>query len=556
VSKFAAMKKLLFLLVLGLSLARAYPQTAVKSNSGAISRPKLVVGVVVDQMRWDFLYRYYDRYKSNGGFRRLLDKGFTCENTLIPYTPTVTACGHSCIYTGSVPAVHGITGNAWWDRLKKRTVYCTEDTSVHTVGAPEGANGRQSPRNLLTTTICDELRIATNFRSKVIGVAIKDRGGILPAGHSANAAYWYDNRNGNWITSDYYHMTQLPAWVQQFNSRKLPDSYYRQGWSTLYPLSTYVQSTADEKPYEGKPFGVAAKGFPYDLSAFAGTNYNMLSYTPYGNAMTAEMAKAAIAGEKLGEDAITDFLAVSFSSTDYVGHSFGPNSIETEDTYLRLDQDLGDLFRYLDEKVGAGQYLVFLSADHGVANVPGFMKENSLPGGSMDDAPYIAEMGPLLRQQFGADKLIISTQNYQVYLDHNLMDSLKIDAKAVKKWIARFLETKETIARAFDLDEVMLEPMPEKIREMVARGYLPGRSGDVQMILKPHWIDGGAAGTTHGLWNPYDAHIPLLWYGWGIKQGKMNRESYMTDIAPTLAALLHIQMPGGSIGNVITEVMK
>lgn len=549
------MKKLLLLILITLSLLSGYAQTPSKPASASISRPKLVVGIVVDQMRWDFLYRYYNRYKADG-FRRMIEKGFSCENTFIPYAPTITACGHTCIYTGSVPAVHGITGNAWYDNRQRRGTYCTEDTTVHTIGGPEGTNGRQSPRNMLTTTFGDELRIATNFQSKVIGIAIKDRGAILPAGHSANAAYWYDNRSGNFITSDYYGMPQLPTWVQQFNSRKLVDGYYRKGWSTLYPLNTYTQSTADDMIYESKPLGAQAKGFPYDLNAFVGTNYGALPYTPYGNTLTLEMAKAAVDAEQLGADAVTDVLAVSFSTPDYVGHSFGPNSIEIEDIYLRLDQDLGELFKYLDAKVGAGQYVAFLSADHGVANIPGFMKEHRLPGGFMDEAPYVAEMAPLLKQRFGSDKLIVSTYNYQVHLDHRLMDSLKIDAKAVKDWIAKFLETKDPIARAFDVSEVMLEPMPQKAREMIANGYFPSRSGDVQYILKPHWIDGGARGTTHGLWYPYDSHIPLLLYGWGIRQGRLNRETYMTDIAPTISALLRIQMPGGSVGNVITEALK
>jgi predicted AlkP superfamily pyrophosphatase or phosphodiesterase len=533
----------------------SYSQSTSRSGSAPV-RPKLVVGIVVDQMRWDYLYRYHNRYKSNGGFKRMMDKGFSCENTFIPYSPTVTACGHTCIYTGSVPAIHGITGNAWYDKLQRRSVYCTEDTAVKTIGGAEGVAGRQSPRNMLVSTICDELMMATNFRSKVIGIAIKDRGAILPAGHAATAAYWYDSRSGNFITSDFYGMSQLPAWVQQFNNRKLPDSYYQKGWNTLYPINTYVQSTADEKPYESRPFGRDATHFPYRLDTFATRNYGVLASTPYGNTLTLEMAKAAIDGEALGKDSITDFLAVSFSSPDYVGHSFGPNSIEAEDTYLRLDQDLGALFDYLDAKVGAGQYTAFLSADHGVANVPGFMQEHRLPGKAMDDMPLMREMAPLLKEKFGSDKLIVSSYNYQVHLDQQLMDSLKIDSKAVKTWIAAFLEKKESIARAFDLDGVMLEPMPQKMREMIANGYYPTRSGDVQFILKPHWIDGGRTGTTHGLWNPYDSHIPLLWYGWGIKQGKSNREVYMTDIAPTIAAMLRIQMPGGCVGQVIPEVMK
>ncbi len=549
------MKKILCLLGLGLLLAQSQAQSVKKPNS-PIARPKLVVGIVVDQMRWDYLYRYYNRYKSNGGFRRMLDRGFTCDNTFIPYAPTITACGHTCIYTGSVPAVHGITGNAWYDKMQRRTVYCTEDTTVNTVGGQEGVNGKQSPRNMLVTTICDELKLATNFRSKVIGIAIKDRGGILPAGHAANGVYWYDNRSGNWITSSYYGMSALPSWVQNLNARKLVDGYYKQGWNTLYPINTYTQSTSDQKPYEGTPFGADAKGFPYNLEKFVGTNYGPVATTPYGNTLTLEMAKAAVDGEALGKDSVTDFLAVSFSSPDYVGHSFGPNSIEAEDCYLRLDQDLGELFRFLDARVGAGQYVAFLSADHGVAHVPGFMQENHLPGRTMDEAPYVTEMQPLLKQQFGADRLIVNSYNYQIHLDHRLMDSLKINTKAVKDWIVAFLEKKESIARAFDIDQVMLEPMPQKVREMIANGYFPNRSGDVQFVLKPHWIDGGTRGTTHGLWYPYDAHIPLVWYGWGIKTGKLNREVYMTDIAPTLAALLHIQMPGGCVGHVIPEVLK
>ena len=254
-----------------------------------IQRPKLVVGIVIDQMRWDYLYRYNERYADNGGFKRLLNHGFSCENTMISYAPTVTACGHTGIYTGSVPAITGITGNSWWDNKLGRSVYCTEDSSVQTVGSSTQA-GMQSPRNLLTITICDELRLATNFRSKVIGIALKDRGGILPAGHSANAAYWYDTKTGNWISSTYY-MKELPAWLKTFNAQKLVDKYYKEGWNTLYPLDTYVQSTADEKSYEVKAFGADQKGFPYSLARLAGINYNPIIATPFGNTFTVELRK-------------------------------------------------------------------------------------------------------------------------------------------------------------------------------------------------------------------------------------------------------------------------
>ncbi len=518
-----------------------------------IQRPKLVVGIVVDQMRWDFLYRYYDRYAANGGFKRMLNQGFSCENTFIPFTPTVTAPGHTSIYTGTVPAVHGIAGNIWWDNAQKRDVYCTEDKTVKTVGSDNNL-GLQSPRNLLVTTICDELRLATNFQSKVIGIAIKDRGAIVTAGHSANAAYWYDSQTGNWITSTYY-MNDLPQWVKDLNAKKLVDKYYDNDWHTLYPLHTYMQSTADEKAYENKMFGTK---LPYDLKKFKAKNYSAIATTPYGNSITIDMAKAAIEGETLGADAITDFLAVSFSSTDYIGHSFGPNSIEQEDDFLRLDKELGEFLNYLDNKIGKGEYTVFLSADHGVAHVPAFMAENKLPAGKFTEGAMLEQLNQLLKDTFGIDKLVLNISNYQLILNNEIIKAdKKLNRKDVIDVSVDFLSKQESVLRAFDLNRIGDVALPSRIRMMIENGYYPPRGGDVQIIFKSNYMENySPTGTTHGMWNPYDSHIPMLWYGWGIKQGKTNRETYMTDIAPTLAALLHIQMPSGSIGNVITEVMK
>ena len=518
----------------------------------SIQRPKLVVGIVVDQMRWDYLYRYFDRYDANGGFKRMLNQGFSCENTLIPFAPTVTACGHSAIYTGSVPAISGITGNFWWDREQMRSVYCTEDKSVNTVGS-SSALGKMSPKNMLVTTICDELRLATNFKSKVIGVAIKDRGGILAAGHSANAAYWYDNTIGGWITSTYY-MNELPKWVNDFNGQKSVDKYYQQGWNLLYPAASYIQSSADEKSYEAKPFGTK---FPYDLKNFVGKDYTKIVTTPMGNTLTSEFAKAAITGEQLGADNITDFLAISYSSPDYIGHSFGPNSVEAEDGMLRLDKELGNLLDYLDSKVGKGQYTVFLSADHGVSQIPEFMQENKLPGGRVFMNTLMTNLNKTLAEKYKINTIIVADDNYQLHLNHPALDSAKVDEEEVIDWLVKRLSTEPGIDRAFALEDLNKVPLPSTIRKMLNNGYYPRRNGEVQVILKPNYIDAfGSTGTTHGLWNPYDTHIPLLWYGWGIRQGKTNRETYMTDIAPTIAALLRIQMPNGSVGQVIPEVLK
>lgn len=517
-----------------------------------LKRPKIVVGLVMDQMRWDYLYRYYDRYSETGGFKRMLNQGFTCENTYIPYTPTVTACGHSTIYTGSVPALSGITGNFWWDNDQMRGVYCTEDKTVNTVGS-NSTQGKMSPRNMLVTTICDELRLATNFQSKVIGIAIKDRGGILPAGHSANAAYWYDNSAGKWITSTYY-MNELPKWVAEYNNQKIVDSFYEKGWPLLYPENSYLQSTADEKNYESKPFG---SKFPYDLKNFIGKDYGKISTTPMGNSLTFDFAKKALINEQLGADNITDFLAISFSSPDYIGHTFGPNSIEAEDGFLRLDRELGEFFDFLDAKIGKGQYTAFLSADHGAAHVPEFMQENKLPGGRIFMSTVTGNLNKALNEKYKISNIIVSDENYQVHLNHPALDSAKLDKPEIINWIIQKLLAEPGIDRAFSLKELNNIPLPSTVRKMLNNSYYPRRNGDIQFILKPNYIDAwNNTGTTHGLWNPYDSHIPLLWYGWGIKQGKTNRDTYMTDIAPTLGALLHIQMPNGSIGEVITEVLK
>ncbi len=525
------------------------------TSAQPVQRPKLVVGIVIDQMRWDYLYRYYERYSDTGGFKRLMNHGFSCENTFTPYAPTVTACGHSCIYTGSVPAINGITGNFWWDYDKGKSVYCTEDSLVNTVGSNTTA-GAESPRNLLTTTIGDELRLATNFQSKVVGVALKDRASILPAGHSANSAYWFDPKAGVWITSDYY-MKSTPEWVKKFASKQMIDTYYNSGWNTLYPLNTYTQSTPDENAYEVKPFGTSGKGFPYNLKNNAGNNYNTFLATPYGNTLTAEFAKQAIINEQLGADAITDLLAISFSSPDYIGHSFGPNSIEEEDDYLRLDKDLGDFLNFLDTKIGKDQYIVFLTADHGVAHVPAFARDHKIPAGSMDFPAMATKMEAGLKEKFSQDNLILDIANYQVYLNIPLITSSALKINDIKAWIINYLSKQTGIDRVIDMDDFNRVPLNSKVKEMLANGYYPARSGQIQMILKPQWIEGfGNGGTTHGVWNPYDSRIPLLWYGWGIKPGKTNRESYMTDIAPTLAALLHIQMPSGTIGKVIPEIFK
>ncbi len=516
-----------------------------------IARPKLVVGLMVYQMRWDYLYRYYERYGENG-FKRLMREGFNCQNTLIPYAQTLTAAGHASVYTGSVPAINGIVGNEWYDRSLKRSVYCVEDPTVKTIGGGPAALP-MSPKNLWTTTVTDELRLATNFRSKVIGIAIKDRGGILPAGHSANAAYWYESTSGNWVTSTYY-LNELPNWVKAFNNAKVVDSLYKLDWNTLYPVETYVQSDADDKPYEGKFSYEPKPAFPHKLALLAGKNYGLISATPHGNTLTLQFAKSALVNEQLGSDDITDFLAISLSSPDYVGHQYGPNSVEIEDVYLRLDKDLADFFGFLDAKVGKGNYTFFITADHAVAHNNSFMEERKLPGKTLPYAETPAEVET--DKHFGVKGLVETFENFQFYLNRRAIDSAKLDFSAVKKYLINELNKMPEILLAFDTEDISGATLPGEFREMYIKGYNAKLGGDIQIMLKPAYFYGGKTGTTHGTPYPYDSHIPLVFMGWGVKPGNLYRQVFMTDIAPTIAALLHIQMPSGTVGKVITEVIK
>lgn len=536
-----------------------YTLHAQPSNSKNIERPKLMVGIMVDQMRWDYLYRYFDRY-SDGGFKRLLNNGFSCENTYINYIPTVTAIGHSSVYTGTTPAIHGIAGNDFIIQATGQSMYCTEDNSVAPVGtAADNSAGKMSPKNLLTSTITDELKLATNFGSKVVGIAIKDRGAILPAGHFADAAYWFDS-SGDWISSSFY-MKDLPKWVKDFNKQKLAEKYLKQDWNTLYPIESYKQSITDDNPYEGKFKGTEKPVFPVKTSQLIKENgLGLVSTTPYGNTLTLALAKAAISNEHMGNNpqGYTDFLAISISSPDKIGHQFATNSIEVEDNYLRLDKDLESFFKYLDQTVGEGQYTVFLTADHGAAHNPQFFIDQKGNGGYFDSKTAQKGLNDVLKAKFGQEKIVISLSNYQVHLNNALIKQQNLDESAIRSVAISYLKTLEGVAFVTDMDKASEAAIPARIKERIINGYNYKRSGAIQIVLEPQWYSGSpkSTGTTHGNWNPYDSHIPLVWMGWGIRHGATNRVTNMTDIAATVAGLLHIQEPNGSIGSPIVEVLN
>lgn len=537
------MKKILFYICVFLHVA-------VLSAPGQeqISRPKLVVGIVVDQMRWDYLYKYYEKYSENG-LKRMMRDGFNCQNTMINYLPSFTGPGHATIYTGSVPAIHGIAANDWVDNNTGGFIYCAQDKTVQAVGGSRKA-GRMSPHNMYTTTITDELKITTQGKAKVFGIGIKDRGSILPAGHSADGAFWFDDSTGNFITSSYY-MQQLPAWLIKFNNRRWADTFMNSEWNLLYPAETYTNSTVDNTNWEGKLPGETAPLFPHKTPVYKNKGYYGIRYMPAGNTLTFKAAKACIKGEQMGTDNITDFLCVTFSTPDYAGHNYGPDAMEMEDMYLRWDRELASFLAYLDKNIGKGQYTLFLTADHGAAYNAGYMNSMKIPAGSETQAEATDRLNEYLEEKTGKDSLIKALYNYQVYFNKDAGEDEDIKA-AVTDWLYK----QDGVAYVVDMQDMDDAVVPEPIKTMIVNGYNRERSGSIQIIMKPGWYSGhGKTGTTHGSWNPYDTHIPLLWYGAGIKKGQTHRTVHMTDIAPTLAALLRIQMPNGCVGQVITELV-
>lgn len=542
------MKKIKVISFLSMALLGCGTASAQQSNTVAIERPKLVVGIVVDQMRWDYLYRYQKRY-TDGGFKRLLGEGFSCENTMIPYVPSVTAIGHTCIYTGSVPSIHGIAGNNFVKEGKK--VYCTDDDSVKPVGTTSEA-ALMSPRNLWVSTIGDEMKIASNGRAKVVGVALKDRASILPAGHNPNGAFWFDDQTGCFITSSYY-MDRLPKWVEAFNGKRLPEQYLSQKWNTLYPKNTYTESTTDENEYEnGIREGVKAT-LPLNLpELYKKYGYGIIRNTPFGNSLTLDMAKAAIDGEQLGADDETDLLAVSCSSTDYIGHQVGTHAIETEDTYLRLDKAIADFLAYLDSKVGKGNYLVFLSADHGAMNNAAFLQDRRIPAGSWNASATAKKLNQVLAKEYPeAGDIVKTVMNYQVFFNRDVIKSKQLDFDNIKQTVVNVLKEDPSVLYACDMAKASTESIPEEVKSRIINGYNRERSGDAVIILKPNFYAHSMKGTDHGAWNSYDTHIPLVFMGWGIKHGATTKQTFMTDIAPTIAAMLHVQAPNGCVGKAI-----
>ncbi len=545
------MKNFILLIILSLTTNSIFAQK-LQTNPINPDKPKLVVGIVVDQMRFDYLTRFWDKY-GNDGFKRLVNEGFNFKNNHFNYIPTYTAPGHTSIYTGTTPQNHGIIGNGWYNKFEKNEVYCTSDENVQSLGTNSSA-GKMSPHRMISTTIGDENRLFTQMQGKTIGIGLKDRSAILPAGHTANAAYWFPGMDeGKWISSTYY-MNKLPDWVHAFNKSGKATSYLKK-WNSLADIETYSESGTDKNNFETGFSGRTT--FPYNLAELAPENgqFDLLKYTPFGNSITADFAIAALEGENLGTDEFTDFLTVSFSSTDYIGHNFGVNSKEVQDAYMRLDKDLARLLKALDEKVGAGNYTLFLTSDHGGVDVPSYLQSVKIPAGYFEDKAFEDDLKAFVEEKFGSKDLIEMVSNYQIFLNYETLAKEKIEASNVEDAIAHFVLQKPQINRVFTRSQLEANDFTSGISGLVQKGFNQRRSGDVLFVLKPAIISYSKTGSTHGSGFSYDTHAPLIFFGKGIPHGDTSKRSEIIDIAPTISTILGISFPSASSGKPLNEML-
>ena len=519
------MKKILILVIIPFLSLQLFSQ----------QKPQLVVGIVVDQMRYDYIYRFWDDF-SDDGFKKLINEGHFFRNCQFGYVPTYTGPGHASIFTGTTPSFHGIIANNWYDKNSGQYIYCTGDNKMNIIGFSRknttiSDDGKMSPHNMLTTTFGDELKLF-NDESKVIGISLKDRGAILPAGHTANAAYWLSS-NGKWISSSYY-MQALPKYIEKINNNNTTQKYLKNVWEV-----------------EGK--------FKHDLaSQYMEKGESAIKNTPYGNTILKDLALKIIENESLGQRKETDILTISFSSTDYIGHQFGPHAPEIKDTYIQLDRDLSELLKSIDSKIGSENVLLFITADHGVVSEPRELQKRNIPAGYFDKLIMKTELSDYLQTNYGAGSWIKNYSNNQLFLNHELIKEKNINFQEIRKTCANFFLKYKWVKNTYTSDQLHENEYQNSFHSLIQRGYNQKLSGDVIVSLQTGWLSVSwrEGGTTHGSCFSYDTHIPLIFWGGNIPQGQTDRKVFIRDIAPTISTLLGIAYPNGCTGNPLPEVTE
>ncbi len=522
------------------------------------SKPKLVVGIVVEQLRYDQLEMMLEKFRENG-IRRLINEGTYYKGASYQYLSTQSGPGHATISTGAEPSAHGIVADSWYETLRDDLVYCTADPSVYPAGG-SFENGLQSPAKLLASTFTDELKRSTGGKSKIFGISLNDHAAILSTGHAGDAAYWFDNTTGTFMSSTYY-LKNLPPWVMDFNAMKYSDSYLNRVWEPLLPLKEYSWCQSDTGSYETGFDGVT--WFPYDLKKMSSKglldskkNYPLIRETPYGNTLVTDFAIRLIDAEGMGLDDITDNLTIAYSANDNIGHRFGPASVEASDALLRLDIEIERLLNYLNDKVGKKNILVYFTSAHGVAEVPGLLENMRIPAGYFRPNQALTIVKSYLNVTYGQGNWIKAYHDNQLYLNRTLIEDANIQLEDIQKRISRFLVQFSGVASAIPTYSFESGLQGDGFLKKAWNNYYPKRTGDIIITLDPGWIEKGDYSTTHNSPYEYDAHVPLVFYGWTVNRSSVTRNVNMTDLAPTLSVLLRIPRPNACSGEPLQELFR
>lgn len=519
-------------------------------------KPKIIVGIIISQMRYDYIQRYWNKLDENG-LKLLVNRGTNCMNASFNYLFSQQGVGHATISTGTTPADHGIVGSQWYLYLQDRIELNTEDLQHQAVGGNVD-NGRNSPKNLMCSTFSDELRLSNNFGSKVYAVSLDPAPGIFSVGHTANGSFWFDVQTGNWITSTYYADT-LPDWVEQFNEKRFPDVYLKEEWNTLLPIESYTESLTDWNQYETGFNGRVT--FPYSLEELSRIRRNVLDYsllgkTPFGNTYTKDFASTLITNEQLGQDDVTDVLMVCFTANENIGNLFGPNSVEVEDAFLRLDREISHFITFIEDYIGKENALIFLTSDHGVAQIPSYLNDNKIPAGYFNQNGALSLLMSALNNMYGRGDWVKAYHAQQIYLNRILIEDSKISLQEIQDYVAQFMLQFSGVANTVTAYTLQTTNFTDGVFRKIQNSYSQKRSGDVIINLKAGWVETNEGSTGGTSSYAYDSRIPLIWYGWKVGRSTITREVDITDIAPTIATFLNITYPNSNSGSPIFELIQ
>jgi len=519
-------------------------------------KPKLIVAITVSGMQYDYLSVYWDKF-SEGGFRKMATTGASCKNARYNFLITDPSAGFASIATGTRPSEHGVVSDYWYRRLSNEIVNSIEDQEQLTVGGSYGS-GTYSPGALHSRTLSDEIKVTSRFQSRSIGISMDPTAAVLMAGHTATAAYWLDPDRASWITSSYY-MDSLPAWVNEFNEKNYRDLYLDRSWETLHPISEYGESMLDNNPFETGLNGQVT--FPYDLARISSDgrgerDYSLLMTTPWGNTYTKDMAIACMVNEELGQHETTDLIHIGFNATKYLANYYSTWSVETQDTYLRLDEDIAHLLEFLDDQLGMENVLVYLTAENALAVDPNYLAETRIPSGFFNYRTSISLLKSYLNAIYGRGEWVTFYYAQQIYLNHQLIEDSNLSLEDVQDRVARFMVQINGVSNALQAYVLQQNHFTDGVMHRIQNSYYQKRSGDVILYLTPGWVEHSNVGSQTYAEFRYTPHVPLIFYGWKINRVSIPYQVSPTDIAPSIASFMEISMPDNSTGKVIPELVK